>query len=121
MRHRKRGKILDRAQSSRKALLRQMIVSFILHGRMQTTLAKAKVVQQAVEPLVTMARRNTLAVRRTLLKLCGTSSDAQQAVRLLLEKFGPKYAQRKGGYTRLVKGKVRLGDGAQRVFLEFIE
>lgn len=121
MRHRKKGKILDRAKNARKALLRGLFVSLILHRRIQTTLAKAKEVQRTVEPLVTLARKDTLTVRRRLLQVFGSASDAQQAVHVLLKELGPKYAGRKGGYTRLVKGKVRSGDGALVAFLEFVD
>ncbi|MFA5128530.1 MAG: 50S ribosomal protein L17 [Patescibacteria group bacterium] len=116
MRHRKKGKILDRKVGPRTALLRGLAVSLILYEKMQTTKAKAKTVKPIVERLITRGRENTLAARRYLLKYL----YKEAAVKKVLEEIGPRYKDRKGGYTRIINVGRRQGDGAEIVQIELV-
>lgn len=116
MRHRNKKKILDRKAAPRKAMLAQLAASVILYEKVKTTDAKAKAVKSVVEKLVTKGATNTLNNRRYLLKHLQTKS----AVDKILEVLGPKYKERPGGYTRIVKIGKRRGDGANIVQIEFV-
>ena len=116
MRHRKKGKTLDRNSASRKALVRGLAVSLVLYEKMKTTQGRVKVIRPFVERLVTRAKENTLANRRHLLSLV----PHEMVVRKLLEVLGPRYKSRKGGYTRIVKLMPRKGDQAQMAQIEFV-
>lgn len=116
MRHRKKGKVLDRKVGPRTALLRGLAVSLILYEKMQTTKAKAKTVKPIVERLITRGKENTLAVRRYLLKYL----YKEAAVKKVLEELGPRYKDRKGGYTRIINVGRRQGDGAEVVQIELV-
>jgi len=116
MRHRKKGKILDRKVGPRTALLRGLAVSLILYEKMQTTKAKAKTVKPIVEKLITRGKENTLAARRRLLKYL----YKEAAVKKVLEVISPRYKDRKGGYTRIINVGRRQGDGAEIVQIELV-
>lgn len=116
MRHRKKGKVLDRKVGPRTALLRGLAVSLILYEKMQTTKAKAKAVKPIVERLITRGKENTLAARRYLLKYL----YKEAAVKKVLEELGPRYKDRKGGYTRIINVGRRQGDGAEVVQIELV-
>jgi large subunit ribosomal protein L17 len=116
MRHRKKGKILDRKVGPRTALLRGLAVSLILYEKMQTTKAKAKTVKPIVEKLITRGKENTLAARRHLLKYL----YKEAAVKKVLEVISPRYKDRKGGYTRIINVGRRQGDGAEIVQIELV-
>ena len=116
MRHRKKGKVLDRKAGPRKALLRNLAVSLILYEKIQTTKAKAKVLKPIVERLITKGKVNTLAARRNLLKYLYKES----AVKKILEDIGPRYKDRKGGYTRILNLGRRAGDAAEIVQIELV-
>jgi len=116
MRHRKKGKILDRKAGPRKALLRSLAVSLILYEKIKTTRAKAKTMKPIVEKLITRGRANTLATRRYLLSYL----YKEAAVRKVLEELGPRYKDRKGGYTRILNIGRRQGDSAEIVQIEFV-
>jgi len=116
MRHRKKGKVLDRKVGPRTALLRGLAVSLILYEKMQTTKAKAKTVKPIVERLITRGKENTLAARRYLLKYL----YKEAAVKKVLEELGPRYKDRKGGYTRIINVGRRQGDGAEVVQIELV-
>lgn len=116
MRHLKKGKKLSRKSGPRRALFQGLAISLILRGKIQTTLAKAKALRPKVERLVTSGRKNTLASRRHLLKILNND----KAVKKLLAELGPKYAARKGGYTRIIKIKQRRGDCAKMAIIEFV-
>ncbi len=116
MRHRKKGKVLDRKAGPRKALLRGLAVSLILYEKMQTTKAKAKTVKPIVEKLITHGKANTLAARRYLIKYL----YKEAAVRKVMEELGPRYKDRKGGYTRILNIGRRQGDGAEIVQIELV-
>jgi large subunit ribosomal protein L17 len=116
MRHRKKGKILDRKIGPRKALLRNLAVSLVLYEKIKTTKAKAKAIKPIVERLITKGKENSLASRRSLLKYL----YKENAVKKILEDLGPRYKERKGGYTRILNLKQRQGDGAEVVRLELV-
>lgn len=116
MRHQKKGKTLDRKKQPREALLRGLAASLILYEKVKTTEAKAKAVKPLVEKLITKGKENTLANRRYLHKYLYT----ENAVKKVLEVLGPKYKERQGGYTRIVKLGQRPGDGAKTVQIELV-
>ncbi len=116
MRHRKKTVILSRSAAARKALLRGLLTSLMLHGKIRTTQAKARIVRSAAERLVTVAKRKDLAGRRHVTSILHT----EQAVTMLLDTIAPKYKERSGGYTRVLKVGPRQGDGARMVQIEFV-
>jgi large subunit ribosomal protein L17 len=116
MRHRNKKKILGRKAAPRKALMRSLATSLITHERMETTLAKAKVIRPYVEKLVTKAKANDLAARRELLKVF----TVDQPVKKLLEVLAPRYSARAGGYLRITKLGHRQGDTADIALIEFV-
>lgn len=116
MRHRKRGKTLDRRKGARNALLRGLVSNFVLYEKMDTTKAKAKAVRPLVERLVTRAKSDTLAAKRYAAARLYTDG----ARRKLFEVLGPRYKERNGGYTRIIPLRRRAGDGAEVVRIEFV-
>lgn len=117
MRHHKVTKTLDRNSASRLALLRGLATNFVLYEKVKTTTGKAKVLRPIIERLVTHARTNNLTSRRYLSKYLYTEG----AVKKMLEVFGPRYQERAGGYTRIVKLAPRRGDGAAMAQIEFVK
>ncbi len=116
MRHQKKKATLGRERAQRKALMRSLADSLILHGSIRTTKAKAKALRSVVEPLVTKAKKNTLTARRQAIKVLYTD----RAVKKLMDELGPKYKDRDGGYTRITKIGHRVNDGADMVRIEFV-
>ena len=116
MRHQKKKVTLDRAVGPRTALLRNLAESLILYEKITTTKAKAKATRSLVERFITTAKQNTLASRRKL----GAELYTKNAVRKLVEVLGPRYAERRGGYTRTTMVKYRVGDGAEEVVIELV-
>lgn len=116
MRHRNKVKTLARKKSAREALLRDLATSVIVYEKIKTTEAKAKAVKPYVERLITTAKKGDLTARRRLLSVLTT----EQPVNKLLEVIGPRYKDREGGYTRLVKLGNRQGDGAPVVQIELV-
>ncbi len=116
MRHRKNKKVFSRQAAPRRALMRDLATSLVLHGKMKTTEAKAKALRPFVERLVTSAKRGTLTDRRQLLAVLRTEA----AVKKILDVVAPKYRERKGGYLRIVRIGPRQGDGAGMVHIEFV-
>lgn len=116
MRHQKKKVTLDRKTAGRRSLLANLAESLILYEKIETTKAKAKAVQSVVEKLITKAKVNSLAVRRELMRVLYTHN----AIKKLLEQLGPRYLNRKGGYTRITMLKNREGDGAEIVLIEFV-
>src|SRR6185437_3298266 len=116
MRHLKSGKKLKRNVSARRALLRGLVTNVIEEERITTTVPKAKAAKPLVEKMITLAKQDTLHSRRQaaafLLK--------KEAVEKLFEKLGPRFNQRSGGYTRIVKIGWRKGDGAETAKLELV-
>lgn len=117
MKHRRKGKTLDRSSDARRALLRNLATSVILYEHVNTTLAKAKAVKPLVEKLITKGKAKTLTVRRELMK----TLTVESAVNKVLEELGPRYATRPGGYTRIIKLGSRKGDGAEVAQLQLVK
>lgn len=116
MRHQKKGKILDRKKAPRKALLRSLATNLVLYEKINTTEAKAKAVKPLVEKMVTKGKKGDLFARRQLMRDLYVDS----AVVKMLEEIAPRYKERNGGYTRIVKLGHRQGDGAKMVRIEFV-
>lgn len=116
MRHRVKGAILSRTKGPREALLRNLATSVILYEKVQTTRAKAKFVRATVEKAIAIGREETLSARRKLHKMFTLNN----AVKKVVEDLGPKYKDRKGGYTRIVPLKRREGDAAELVQIELV-
>jgi large subunit ribosomal protein L17 len=118
MRHRKHGRRFARTPAHGAALRRNLLRNFFLHGRLTTTLPKAKEIRPHVEKLITLARTKTLArIRRALVTL-GHDRDL---VAKLFDEVGPRFQNRPGGYTRILKlAKPRVGDAAPRARLELV-
>ena len=117
MRHNKNFHHLARKAGHRKALLSNMASSLILHKRIETTVAKAKAVQQFVEPLVTKSKEDTTHSRRVVFSYL----KQKDAVTELFRTVAPKIAERPGGYTRILKTGFRLGDGADMCIIELVD
>jgi len=122
MRHKIKTVKLGRSQSHRDALLANQAISLIEHSRIQTTLAKAKAVAPFAEKLVTLAKANTLHSRRRALALLqNNSTRTAKAVSKLFSEIGPRCAERKGGYTRIIKLGERKSDSAPIALLEWVD
>lgn len=117
MKHRKKGKTLDRARDHRRMLLRNLATSLVLYEKVNTTLAKAKAVRPVVEKLITEGRKKTLTTRRKLRSVLTIDS----AVNKILEELGPRFAKRPGGYTRIIKLGSRLNDGAEVAQIQLVK
>jgi large subunit ribosomal protein L17 len=117
MRHQKKGRHLNRTASHRKAMLRNMATSLFRHGRIETTVAKAKELRVYAEPLITKAKRGDLHARRVVARKIRDS----EVLAKLFDEIGPRYAERPGGYTRVVKLGHRAGDAADVAIIELVE
>lgn len=117
MRHRVKGKKFGRITGRRKSFLRNLANDLIRTGKIQTTETRAKSVRPAVEQMVTVAKSGNLAARRLLLSRLQNKRNVER----LLDDLAPRYAERKGGYIRIVKsGKSRKRDGAPLAIVEFV-
>jgi len=116
MRHRKVGRQLRRTPEQKLALMRSLAQSLIEHGAIETTEAKAKELRPFVEKLITMAKEGTLHARR----LAGRHVQQRRINDKLFQDVGPKFATRKGGYTRILKTGHRKGDGAEMARIELV-
>ncbi|MYZ46653.1 50S ribosomal protein L17 [Propylenella binzhouense] len=117
MRHGKSGRKLNRTSSHRQAMFANMAASLIEHEQIVTTLPKAKELRPIVEKLVTLAKRGDLHARR----LAVSRIRDEKMVRKLFETLGPRYAERNGGYTRVLKAGFRYGDNAPVAVIEFVD
>jgi large subunit ribosomal protein L17 len=117
VRHRRAGKKLGRDSAHRKALYSNLAGALIEHGRIKTTEAKAKAVKPFAEQMITLGKRGDLHARRLAL----AELRSQDVVHQLFAEVGPRFADRPGGYTRIVKLGPRLGDSAEMVYLEFVD
>ena len=117
MRHQVKGKKLGRDSAQRKALLRNLVTSFLEKERIHTTLAKAKAVRPVAEKMITLAKKNTLHTRRMALRFV----YKKNVVKKLFEDIGPRFTERPGGYTRIVKTGPRSGDGAEMAVIELVD
>jgi large subunit ribosomal protein L17 len=116
MRHRKAGVKLKRDLGGRRALLRGLVTSVIEEERITTTVPKAKAAKPLVEKMITLAKQDTLHARRQ----AAAFLVKKEAVEKLFEKLGPRFNQRNGGYTRIVRIGWRKGDGAETAKLELV-
>jgi large subunit ribosomal protein L17 len=116
MRHRRGGYKLKRDSGARKALLRGLATSVILNDRVVTTVTKAKAVRPVVEKMITLAKRDTLHSRR----LAAASLESPGAVQKLFDTLGPRFSERNGGYTRILRLGPRQGDGAEQALIEVL-
>jgi large subunit ribosomal protein L17 len=116
MRHKKKGKKLGRTRDPRKALLRSLATSFVISGKITTTKAKAKAVKPIIEKYITISKEKNLTIKRRLQQYF----YQEKAIKKLLDEIGPKYKERKGGYTRIIKLDRRNGDDAEMVILELV-
>src|SRR5690349_22389272 len=117
MRHHRAGKKLGRDSAHRKALYANLAGSLIEHGRIRTTEAKAKAVKPFAEQMITLGKRGDLAARRQAI----AELRSQDVVHQLFADVAPRFADRPGGYTRIVKLGPRNGDAAEMVYLEFVD
>lgn len=117
MRHRKKGRQLSRTASHRKAMLSNMATSLFQHERIQTTTAKAKELRPYAERLITLARRGDLHARRQAAR---TVHD-KEVLKKLFDTLGPRFADRDGGYMRILKLGQRKGDGAQIALVQLVD
>lgn len=117
MRHQKTRHKLSRSASHRKALLRNLCKEVIEHERIKTSEAKAKAVKPEVEQLITLAKRGDLHSRRLLLSRLGQDKFI---VHKLVDEIAPRYSERPGGYTRIVKLGPRRSDSTEMVYLELV-
>lgn len=120
MRHLRRGRKLNRTASHRKALMRNLASSLIIHKRIQTTDAKAKELRTFVEPLITFAKQGTLHARRQVLKAL-PGKQGQRVTSILFDEIAPQMADRPGGYTRIIKLGNRTNDRAPISLMELVD
>jgi large subunit ribosomal protein L17 len=116
MRHLVKGKKLRRNTAHRRALLRNIVTSFLEKERIRTTLAKAKAARPLAEKMITLAKKNSLHARRQAIRFI----LREPVVAKLFDEIGPRFSERPGGYTRIVKIGPRAGDGADMAILELI-
>jgi len=117
MRHRHSGRQLNRNSSHRKAMFRNMTISLVEHELIKTTLPKAKELRRYAEPLITLAKKDSVANRRLAFARLGSKS----AVGKLFADLGPHYDSRPGGYVRILKCGLRPGDKAPMAFVELVD
>jgi large subunit ribosomal protein L17 len=117
MRHRRAGKKLGRDSAHRKALYSNLAGALIEHGRIKTTVAKAKAVKPFAEQMITLGKRGDLHARRLAL----AELRSQDVVHQLFADVAPRFADRSGGYTRIVKLGPRNGDAAEMAYLELVD
>ena len=117
MRHRKTGRKLNRNSSHRKALFSNMVNSLIKHEIIKTTLPKAKELRGFAEPLITLAKTDSVAKRR----LAFARLRDKDSVAKLFAELGPRYQERPGGYTRILRCGFRPGDNAPMAIIEFVD
>lgn len=140
MRHRKNTIKLNRTSSHRRCMFANMLKSLIEHGRITTTVAKAKVLRSYADRMITLAKKNTLASRRRVIadlmisyntltpKEARAAKDGhteayntdRRVLNKLFVELGPRFTERQGGYTRIIKGDRRVGDNAQKCIIEYI-
>ncbi|AXQ13910.1 MULTISPECIES: 50S ribosomal protein L17 [Shewanella] len=116
MRHRKSGRQLNRNSSHRQAMFRNMASSLVRHEIIKTTVVKAKELRRVVEPLITLAKSDSVANRR----LAFARTRDQEVVGKLFNELGPRYQERPGGYTRILKCGLRAGDKAPMAYIELV-
>lgn len=117
MRHRHSGRYFNRTSAHRKAMFRNMTASLVEHELIKTTLPKAKELRRYVEPLITLAKKDSVANRR----LAFDRLRDKAAVGKLFSELGPRYQARPGGYLRILKCGLRAGDSAPMAYVELVD
>ncbi|NRA41119.1 MAG: 50S ribosomal protein L17 [Pseudomonadales bacterium] len=117
MRHRKSGRKLNRNSSHRSAMFKNMTISLVEHELIKTTLPKAKELRRIAEPLITLAKEDSVANRR----LANSRLGSDEAVGKLFSELGPRYESRPGGYIRILKCGYRAGDKAPMAYVELVD
>ncbi len=117
MRHRKSGRKLGKTSSHRKAMFQNMTASLVEHELIKTTLPKAKELRRFAEPLITLAKEDSVANRR----LAFSRLRSDEAVGKLFSELGPRYETRPGGYLRILKAGFRAGDNAPMAYVELVD
>ncbi len=117
MRHRKKGRKLNRTSSHRKAMFANMAAALVKHEQIITTLPKAKELRRVVDRLITLAKRGDLHSRR----LAVARMRDEKQVKKLFDVLGPRYKDRNGGYTRVLKAGFRYGDNAPMAVIELVD
>lgn len=117
MRHRKSGRQLNRKSAHRGALFRNLAAALIEHEAIRTTLPKAKEMRRVVEPLITLAKVDTVANRRVAF----SRTRSKDVVAKLFDEIGPRYKARPGGYMRILKAGFRAGDNAPMAYVELVD
>jgi large subunit ribosomal protein L17 len=117
MRHRNSGRQLNRNSSHRQAMFRNMASSLVRHEVIKTTLPKAKELRRVIEPLITLAKSDSVANRR----LAFARTQDKEVVGKLFTDIGPRYQERPGGYTRILKCGFRTGDNAPMAYIELVD
>jgi len=116
MRHRHGYRKLNRTSAHRKALLKNLAIALIMNERIETTVAKAKTLRSYIEKLITKARVGDFNAHREVF----AHLQDKEATKKLMNEIAPKYKEREGGYTRIIKTRVRRGDAAPMAFIEFV-
>ena len=117
MRHRKAGRALSRSKSHRSALIRNQVTDLLRHEAIVTTEAKAKTIRPVAEKMITLGKRGDLHARRQ----AGAVLTDRKVLRTLFDDIAPRFAERNGGYTRIIKLGPRRGDGALMAHIELVE
>ncbi|MDE0396983.1 MAG: 50S ribosomal protein L17 [Candidatus Poribacteria bacterium] len=134
MRHRKRGRKLGRTSSHRKALFRNQATALFEHEQIRTTIPKCKELRRVAEKLITLAKQGDLPARRQAAKMLygtnlhykpargenPTALDKHAVLRKLFDDIAPRYQDRNGGYTRIIRGELRKGDGTQMGYIQLV-
>lgn len=116
MRHNNKNKILDRKKAPRELMFRSLVTELLSHGKIKTTLAKAKAIKPITEKIITRGKKNNLANLRIILKYVLQEKVAHSVVK----EIAPRYMERAGGYTRIIKLGSRQGDGAEMAQIELV-
>lgn len=116
MNHNKSYRKLGRRADHRKAMMKNMTISLLTAERIETTVTRAKELRKFVEKMITVGKKGTLASRRQAF----ASLRSEEAVAKLFNEIAPKYTDRKGGYTRIIKTSVRKGDSAEMAIIELV-
>ena len=117
MKHHKAFRKFGREKNQRKAFVRSLLINLVRHGKIETTLARAKEIRPMVEKLVTLAKEDTVSRRRLVMSRLLNQSDE---VGKLFNDYAPKFKDVSGGYTRILKLPTRLSDGAEKAIIEFV-
>ncbi len=116
MRHKHGYRKLSRTSAHRKALLKNLAISLIMHEKIETTVAKAKTLRSYIEKLITKAKKGDFNAHREVFAYL----QDKEATKKLLNEIAPRYQERNGGYTRIIKTRIRRGDAAPMAFIELV-